>query len=330
MSHHATSHPLLFACTQRLLAGAGLVLVTSALVFAATELLPGDAADVILSRSAGAGGGTPEQVVALRAELGLDRPWPQRYLDWLAALVQGDLGRSLVSGRPVADIVGTRLGNTLVLAGLATALLVPIAIGLGVWAGLRQGRPGDQVSSAAAIGLQSVPEFVAATLLIAVFSLGLRLLPPVSLVPAGASPLARPEVLVLPVASLLTVMAGQSIRMIRARTGVIVRAEFVRMARLHGIGERRVIWRYVVPNVLGPALQLLAGSIAWLVGGVVVVEQVFAYPGISHELLAAISSRDVPVVQVLAVVMAAFTVAAYTVADLLVLLLVPKLRTGGH
>ncbi|UQA90699.1 ABC transporter permease [Streptomyces halobius] len=328
MTGHA--HPLLTACTRRLLAAAGVTGAATVLVFAGTELLPGDAAEVILARSAGGAGGTPEQIAALRAELGLDRPWAQRYVDWLAGIVDGDLGRSLVSGRPVTDIVAQRLGNTLLLAGLAAVLLVPVAIGLGVWSGLRQGRFADRVTSAVAIGLQSLPEFVAATGLIAVFALGWKLLPPVSLIPDGTSPLARPETLVLPVASLLTVMAGQSIRMVRARTGEVVRAEYVRMARLHGIPERRLVRRYVVPSAVTPALQLLAGSISWLIGGVVVVEQVFAYPGISHELVAAVSSRDVPVVQALATAMAACGILVYTVADLLAIVLVPKLRTGGH
>ncbi|UGY92405.1 ABC transporter permease [Streptomyces gobiensis] len=328
MTCHA--HPLLTACGRRLLAAAGVTGAATVLVFAGTELLPGDAAEVILSRSAGGAGGTPEQIAALRAELGLDRPWALRYVDWLAGTVDGDLGRSLVSGRPVTDIVGQRLGNTLLLAGLAAALLVPVAIGLGVWSGLQQGRFADRVTSAVAIGLQSLPEFVAATGLIAVFALGLRLLPPVSLIPDGTSPLARPETLVLPVASLLTVMAGQSVRMVRARTGEVVRAEYVRMARLHGIPERRLVWRYVIPNAVTPALQLLAGSVSWLIGGVVVVEQVFAYPGISHELVAAVASRDVPVVQALAATMAACGILVYTAADLLAIVLVPKLRTSGH
>ncbi|MBP2331008.1 peptide/nickel transport system permease protein [Kibdelosporangium banguiense] len=298
-------------------------------MFAGTTLLPSDAAEVVLSRSEGAGGGTPEQIAALRTQLGLDRPWPQRYLDWAGGLLHGQLGTSLISGRPVADIIGDRLGNTLILAGIAAVLLVPIAVGLGVWAALRQGRAGDRVTSVTAIGLQALPEFVAATVLIAVFALALRWLPPVSFVAAGTSPLAQPAGLVLPVASLLTVMAGQSIRMVRARAGQVTNAEYVRMARLHGIPERRVVWRYVLPNALAPALQLLASSVAWLVGGVVVVEQVFAYPGISDELVAAIATRDEPVVQALALVMAVVTIAAYTVADLLALVLVPKLRTEG-
>ncbi|WP_189056542.1 ABC transporter permease [Longimycelium tulufanense] len=316
-------------CIRRSLAGIAATCAVSLLVFVGTDLLPGDAADVILTRSASSGGGTPEQLAALRAELGLDVPWPQRYLGWIGGLLQGDLGSSLVSGRSVTDVIGSRLGNTLVLAGTATVLLVPVAVGLGLWSGIRQGRPGDRVVSGVAVAAQALPEFVAATLLIAVFALIAGLLPAVSLVPPGTSPLARPEILVLPVLSLLSVMAGQSIRMVRARTSEVVRADFVRVARLHGIPERRVVWRYVVPNALGPALQLLAGSISWLVGGIVVVEQVFAYPGISHELVQAIISRDVPVVQALAFAMAVCTLAIYTLADLLVVALVPKLRTGG-
>jgi peptide/nickel transport system permease protein len=330
VSHHRPAHPLLEACGRRLAVGAGLVAAASVLVFAGTTLLPGDAADVLLSRTAGAGGGSEEQIAALRAELGLDRPWLQRYLDWAGGLLHGDLGTSLISGRPVGAVIGDRLGNTLLLAGIATTLLLPLAIGLGIWSALRAGGRGDRAVSVSAIGLQALPEFVVATLLIAVFALALRWLPPVSLIDPGSSPLAQQAMLVLPVASLLTVMAGQSIRMVRARAVEVTGADYVRIARLHGIGERRVVWRYVLPNALAPALQLLAGSIGWLVGGVIVVEQMFAYPGISDALLAAIESRDEPVVQALALVMAAATIGAYTLADLLAIALIPKLRTGGH
>lgn len=322
----SSASPLLVAAVRRIASGIALVFAASVLVFAGTTLLPGDAAEVLLSSGQGGAGGSNAQIQALRTELGLDRAWPVRYVDWLTGLLRGDLGTSLLSGRSVTEIIGERLGNTLILTGMAGAALVPIAIGLGIWAALRQGRFADRIISTTSIGLHSLPEFVMATLLIAVFALGLQLVPPVSMFSSGDSPLSQPEMLILPVASLLSVMAAQSIRMVRARATSVVDADFVRAARWHGIPERRVVWRYVLPNALAPALQLLAISFAWMIGGVVVVEQVFGYPGISDEFVAAVGGRDEPVVQALAIVIATSTVVAFTAADLLAMVIVPKLR----
>lgn len=323
-----TRHPLLRYIARRLALGWGILLITSLLVFAGTEVLPGDAATVIASKSAVGGAATPEVVETIRRRLELDRPAPERYLEWLVGMARGDLGESLYSGKPVRAIIGPRLLNTLVLAGLAGGLLVPIAIGLGLWAGTRAGRRADHIVSSAAVVAQSVPEFVTGTFLIVVFAISLGLLPPVSLVPSGTSPLARPQVLVLPVLTLLSVMAGQSIRMVRARTAEVMASDYIRMARLQGIPEGRVVFRHALRNCVAPAVQLLANSISWLVGGVVVVETLFGYPGLSQDLVDGITNRDIPFVQSVAMVFAAFTVALYALADFIVVALIPKLRTA--
>lgn len=320
-------HPLVRYTARRLAGGVAALVAISVLVFAGTELLPGDAATTILSKSASGGTATAEQTEVLRHRLGLDRPAPQRYLEWLGGIVHGDLGESLYSPRPVRAIIGRRLLNTLVLAGVAAALLVPLAIGFGLWAGARAGRPTDRIISSVAVAAQALPEFVTGTLLIVVFALSLRLLPPVSLLPSGASPLRHPDVLVLPVLTLLSVMAGQSIRMVRARMAEVMASAYIRAARLHGIPERRLVVRHALRNAVAPAVQLLANSIAWLIGGVVVVETLYNYPGLSQELIAGITNRDIPFVQSVAMVFAAFTVALYTLADFIVVALIPKLRT---
>ncbi|MDQ7905281.1 ABC transporter substrate-binding protein [Phytohabitans sp. ZYX-F-186] len=295
----------------------------------AMRVLPGDAADVILAKGAGAGTATPAQKAALRAELGLDRPAVEQYLDWMAGVLRGDLGRSSFSGRPVTEIVAARLPNTLVLAAVATAVLVPVAVGFGAWAGARAGRTRDRVVTTVAVTVGSLPEFVTATLLIAAFAFAVPVLPAVSMVAPGAHPLSTPEILVLPVVTLVAVMAPQSIRMVRAQMSEVMATEYVRMARLHGIPERRIVTRHALRNALAPAMPLLAGSVTWLVGGIVVVETVFNYPGISQDLVRAIGQRDLPYVQSVTLLFAAVTVAGYLLADLAVVALVPKLRTAG-
>lgn len=304
------------------------VAAVSVVIFAAMQVLPGDAADVILSKGAGSGGGSAAQRAALRADLGLDRPVVEQYLSWIGGVLHGDLGRSLISGRPVTESLGGHLFNTVILAGVATAVLLPLAIGLGAWAGARAGRTGDRITTAAAVTVGSLPEFVTATLLIGVFAFAVPLLPPVSMVLPGENPLATPDVLVLPVLTLVAVMAPQTIRMVRAQMAEVMASPYVTMARLHGIGERRIIVGHALRNALAPATPLLAGSITWLVGGIVVVETVFNYPGVSRDLVHAISHRDLPYVQSVTLLIAAVTVAGYLLSDLAVVLLVPRLRSA--
>ncbi|WP_054048862.1 ABC transporter permease [Alloactinosynnema sp. L-07] len=311
----------------RLLGAVGVVWAASVVIFAAMRLLPGDAVDVILAKGAGSGGGSAADKAALRAQLGLDRPLVDRYVDWMGSVLQGDLGRSLYSGRPVTEIVGARLPNTLVLAAVAVAVVVPLAIGLGAWAGAKAGRVRDRVVSATSVTVGSLPEFVTATLLISLFAYTWPILPAASMVRPGDSPLSTPDILVLPVITLVAVMAPQTIRMVRAQLAEAMASDYVRMARLHGIPERRIVLRHALRNALAPAMPLLAGSITWLIGGIVVVETVFAYPGISQDLVHAIGQRDLPYVQSVTLLFATVTVVGYLLADLAVVALVPKLAT---
>lgn len=307
------------------------VIAASALIFGAMELLPGDAVDVIAAKHAAGGSMTPELRVELRAELGLDRPLVERYTEWIGGVLHGDLGRSLFSGRPITEIIGARLGNTVVLAATAAVLLLVLAIGFGMWAGTRAGRATDRVITTASVTLGALPEFVIATLLIQLFAFTWPVLPPVSMVAPGHNPLHTPEVLLLPVLALVAVMAPQTIRMVRAQMAEVMASPYIQAARLHGIGEWRIITRHALRNALAPALPLLAGSIAWLIGGVVVVETVFNYPGISRDLVHGIATRDLPYIQSVTLVMAVFTVAVHLLADLGVLAAVPQLRaTAGR
>ncbi|WP_040793713.1 ABC transporter permease [Nocardia paucivorans] len=311
---------------RRIGAAIGVLFAVALIVFGLFETLDSDAAVVVLSRQ-GAGDPTPEQLTALRAELGLDRPAPVRFAEWIVDFLHGDLGHSLLSGRPVGDILLDRLANSVALALVTTAVLIPLAIGLGLWAGARPGSRTDRMVSVVALSIESMPSFIVGVLLVAVVSLSLRLLPAVSLVPTGTSVWSRPQVLILPVTCLLLGLLPHPVRMVRARTAEVVAAEYIRTARLNGVGGLRLFLRHIAPNAVSASIHPLAGSVVGLVGGIAVVEALFVYPGLSQELLNAIASRDYPFVQSTAVLLAAFGIGAYLVADLLALLVDPRART---
>lgn len=308
------------------MAGALLVVViVAAAVFWLFELLPGDAATILLSRQ-GAGQPDPRQLEMLRAELGLDRPALERFAEWAAGLAGGDLGVSLLSQRPVSEIIAPLLGNSMVLAAVTVAILIPLSVTLGLAAGARPGTRLDKVVSSVALSAESVPPFVIGVLCISWLALGLGWFPAVSLVPRGTSPLERPEILVLPVLCLLCGLAPHPIRVARAQMGEVMSSDYITAARINGIPERRLVLRHAAPNALSAALHPLAGAVVGLVGGIAIVEVLFAYPGLAHELLRAISGRDLPFVQSAAVLLAAFGVFAYLIADIVAMLLTPSGR----
>ncbi|MFD7660137.1 ABC transporter permease [Actinosynnema sp. NPDC059797] len=303
----------------RLVAGLGVLLAVSAIVFTATELAPGDAATAALGPDS-----DPASVVAMRSELGLDRPAVVRYLDWLWGAVGGDFGVSYVSHRPVSDVIAERVGNTALLGGLAVVLLVPLAIGLGVWSALRAGRAADRIVSGATLGLVSVPEFVIGTVLVVVFAVQLGVLPAVSFVPPGQQPLDSPEILVLPVVTLLAVCLAHNVRLVRAGVREVSAGDAAENARLNGVPEHRVVLRYVLPSALPPALPVFCRYAGFLLGGALIAETMFGYPGLASALVTASAGRDVPVVQAVALVAAAVTVLLNLLGDVLAVLLDPK------
>jgi peptide/nickel transport system permease protein len=313
---------------RRIAAGVLTLLVVSLLVFVGTEILPGDAAGAVLGRNA-----APEQLAELRAQMGLDRSAAERYLDWVGGLLTGDLGNSAAgfaegSRRPIWGEISAEVGNSLILALLAALIMIPVALLLGVAAAIRAGRATDHTISATSLAIVSLPEFIIGSLLILVFFSWLDVLPPVSLIPPGESPLSYPEELVLPIATLLGASLAASIRMVRAGMIEVLSTEYVQMARLAGFRERTVIRRYALRNALAPSVQVFAQNIQYLVGGIIVVEYLFTYPGIGRELVEAVAIRDVREVQSVAVLIAAVYIALNIVADVLVVLLVPRLRTA--
>lgn len=274
------------------------------LVFAATAVLPGDAAGALAGPEA-----TAEERARIQADLGLDRPPVERYLDWAGGMLRGDLGTAWVGGRPVTELLADRVPASLLLAGLALLVLVPVGLAAGLWIGLRRR------SSVALLVAVAVPEFLTAALLAAVFGAWLGWLPQVSLVPLGGSALAAPEVLVLPVACLALAGAAMTARVLRGAVTQVSGAPYVEAARLNGVRGVRLALRHVLPAAAGPAVQVIATAVGGLVGGAVVVETVFAYPGVGQELAQAVARRDVPVVQGLAVVLAAVALLALLAGD---------------
>lgn len=321
-------HPLLRFVAMRVLAGLATLLVISALVFLGTEVLPGDAASAVLGKTA-----TPEQLAELRTQMGLDRSAPERYLDWLGGLATGDLGNSAAgyaegSVRPIWGEISGAVVNSLLLALITASIMVPLALALGVWAGVRAGRPADHAISLSSLAVVSLPEFIIGSLLILLFFSWLGVLSPLSLIPPGESPLSYPKELALPVLTLLGASLASSIRMVRAGVVEALQADYVQMARLSGFRERTVIRRYALRNALAPGVQVIAQNLQYLVGGIIVIEYLFAYPGLGKELVDAVAIRDVREVQSVAVLIAAVYIAINIVADVLVVLLVPRLKTA--
>ncbi|PKW14317.1 ABC transporter permease [Saccharopolyspora spinosa] len=301
----------------RLATGAGLVLLLSVLVHVGVDLLPGDAATARLGPNA-----TPERVEELRHRLGLDQPVLARYLDWLGGVLRGDLGLS-VTGKPVTEMLSDRVGNSVILTAVTLALLVPLSLGLGVFAATWRGRP----VSVGALLLVSVPEFAVAGALALAFAVTLRWLPAVSLIPLGDSPLSHPEALVLPVLALLGVGLSYAVRTIRSAAVTAFGSPYVEFLRLNGISSRSVLRAAVLPAVLPVALQVWLVTGVGLVGGGVLVEKVFGYPGIGELLVASVQTGDLPVVQALVLALGSAMLVALAVADLAVVLLTPRLRT---
>jgi peptide/nickel transport system permease protein len=267
----------------------------------------------------------------LTQRMQLDRPATTRYFDWLGGFVHGDLGTSAVSlaqgqHESVWSQIAGPLRNSAILAAIAAVFMIPLSIGLGVIGPIFPGKPIDHAISIGSLAAIALPEFVTGSLLIGIFFVWLDWLPPVALVPPGGSPLDDPSELVLPVLTLLFASLAAGVRMVRAGMGEVLQTEYVQTARLNGVAERRVLWRYALRNALAPSVQVLAQNLQWLIGGIIITESVFAYPGIGTQLVNAVQNRDITVVQSVAMLIAVIYVVLNLFADLIVMLLVPKLR----
>jgi peptide/nickel transport system permease protein len=300
--------------------------LVSLVVFAAVLALPGDAATAILGKEA-----TPDRVAALRDQLHLNDSVISQYFQWLGGLLTGDLGTSAATQQPVSDLLSARVGNSVFLVLVASLVALPLSLLIGVWTAMRRDRVADHVTSTATLVLAALPEFVIGIALILLFATSVfHVLPAVSLLPPGTHAWEDPEVVVLPAATLVLAVTPYISRIMRGSMVEVLESEYVTMARLKGLPERTVIWRHAVPNAIVPAIQVTALQLAWMAGGVVVVEFVFQYPGIGAALVDAVALRDMPVVQTVTMLAAGIYVGLNLFADIATILVTPKLRTAGR
>jgi peptide/nickel transport system permease protein len=290
-------------------------------VFVVSELLPGDVAVFILGQQA-----TPENLAVLRTQLGLNQPAPLRYLTWLSGFVRGDWGRSLALQIPIADLVLSRAANSLVLAGLALIVTVPISVGLGLVAALRHGRAVDRAISLIGLSGLALPEFVSGVLLIVLFSLTLHIAPAAAQIPTGASPLSVLPALVLPALTLAVTLFAYISRMTRASAIDVLASDYVRTAVLKGLPMSTVIVRHVLRNALLPTVTVIGAQIGWLVGGLVVVEHLFGYPGLGDLLLFAALNKDIPLLEACVMIVASVYMLSNLAAEVLFGVLNPRIR----
>jgi peptide/nickel transport system permease protein len=310
---------------RRVLLGLLTLFLVSLVVFAATQALPSDPARAILGRTA-----TPESLKALREQLHLNHSVVSQYTHWFGGMLTGDLGNSLAArGEPVTTVLGKRLENSAVLVLLAAVISIPLSILLGVISARRRDGPLDHAMSLVLLALAALPEFVVGIALVLLFATRVfHVLPAVSLIPPDSSPWRNPKELILPTATLVLAVSPYVARIMRASMVEVLESDFVEMARLKGLPDRHVLWRHAVPNAIAPAIQVIALNLAYLAGGIVVVEYVFAYPGIGSALVDAVANRDLPIVQALAVLIAAVYVGCNLLADIATILVSPRLRTS--
>lgn len=299
------------------------LLLVSVLVFLLTSVIPGDVARRVVGREA-----PPEAVAAVREDLGLDRPLVEQYGSWLSAFATGDWGESYTRGEPVGPLVRDRLGRSLLLAGLAFAVLVPVAVGLGLVAGMRPGGRLDRVISVGGMVGTSTPLFVVGVVLLVVFAVQLRWLPAKADAPPGADLVEQVRRLLLPVVTLVVVSTGYVARMVRASTVATVESHHVRAATLLGLPARQVVTRHVLRNALVPPLASLGVQLRWMLSGLVTVELLFSYPGLGALVLESAKAKDVPALQATPLVLGLVVLATFVATDLLYAALDPRIRFG--
>lgn len=305
----------------RVAAAAATLLAVSVVIFIGVNMLPGNAATEALGLSVA-------NKAAVRAEehaFGLDRPLSARYLTWLGDFVHGNLGKSLPSGGSVGSLLSDRLRNTAVLALGTLIFLVPLATLLGVISALRRDGVFDHSIAVSTLALISTPEFVIGTVVAAVFALGLGLFPPVSLIQANVSIFAQLKYVALPMITLVLAVVAQATRLIRATTSDVLRSEYVQSAILRGTPRGILLRRHVLPNAFGPVLQIIALTLGYFFGGVVVTEVVFSYPGIGTALTTAVAARDLATVEAIGMITASVYVLGNLFADVTVILMNPQL-----
>jgi peptide/nickel transport system permease protein len=305
----------------RVVLGLLTLLAVSILIFAATEILPGDVASAVLGQ-----GATPETLAVFRHELGLDRPAYVRYLEWLFNALHGDLGVALTNKRDILTTLAPKFDNTMFLAGYAAIIAVPLAVGLGIIAAINEGKWIDKVANIVSLAAISVPEFFIAYVLILFMAVKTHWFPSLSTVFSDMSVTERLYVVALPAVTLTMLVTAHMLRMTRSSVLSIMSQPYIEMAFLKGLSRSRVVFVHALPNAAAPIITVIALNLAYLIVGVVVIETVFVYPGVGQYMVDGVTKRDLPVVQACGLVFAGAFVILNTVADVLGILVNPRLR----
>jgi peptide/nickel transport system permease protein len=309
---------------RRLLLMIPTLILASMLIFALAEVLPGDVGRSILGQYA-----SEEAVAALNKELGADKPLIVRYATWAGNFVTGDWGESPVLKVPVRPTVMDALWNSLILAGFALVLIVPTSIALGVFSGLRRDSFLDRSITVSTLSMTVIPEFVSGVVLLYVFAVWLKWLPITAMPPDGAPFYERFYYLILPAIPLMFLELGYIARMARVGTVQVLNMPYIRTAVLKGVPQRRVVFGHVLRNAMVPTVTVIGSQVGWLIGGLVVVETLFVYPGIGRIMVDAAQTHDVPMLEAAVLMVAIIYMVSNLIADIVVALLNPRIRKGG-
>lgn len=297
--------------------------IVSIIIFALLEVLPGDVASKILGRDA-----TPEALALLRAKLHLNEPAVIRYFTWLGGVLRGDFGKAVTSSRPISEILAPRLFNSALLSLYAFLIYIPLSLIPALIQASRRDREVDHVISVINLVFLSIPDFLLGTCLLVLFCVAIPILPAVSLVDQSSSAMHYLRAMTLPAITLAIAMAIAAVRMLRDNLIEVLDLEYVRMAELKGLPSRAVLLRHALPNALVPTLNVTAINLGYLIGGVVIVEKVFSFPGFGGLLVDLLQYRDIPLIEATVIIAAAVYVGANLLADLGTILLNPRLRSG--
>ncbi|CAK6491608.1 Glutathione transport system permease protein GsiC [Pantoea sp. Nvir] len=314
---------MMFLIARRTGAGILTLLIVSAVVFFITSLLPGDAAQMILGQNA-----TPETVAALRAQLGLDQPLLLRYFSWLGGMLQGDFGTSFASHLPVMQLVAQRIPATFELAAITTLICVPLALLTGITAAMTRGSLLDRLLVVTTMATVAVPEFLVATVAVLIFAVKLHWVSAMSFGSPNMDLVSYLKAYALPVLTLCCVLVAQMARMSRAAIIDQLDSPYLEMALLKGVSPLRAVLRHALPNAVGPIANAISLSLAYLFGGVIIIETIFSYPGLASQLVDAVSNRDLPVVQFCVMLFAGCYLVLLLLADVLTIAFNPKWRSA--
>lgn len=320
-SHSSGAKAALTLIAKRFASSLLTLLLVSVTIFIIAQLLPGDAAQEALGQSA-----TPQQVAALRHEMGLDRPAYVRYASWLTGMVSGDPGQSLVANMPVSEVIADRLPNSLLLAALTALVAVPLALAIGIGSAMNRGGRLDRALNVTTLSMVAVPEFLVATIAVLIFSVKLRWLPSIAMASQEMGWGDYLRGVAMPILTLSVIVIAQMARMTRAAVIDQMDRPYVEMAVLKGVAPVQVVLKHIMPNAIAPIVNAMALSLSYLLGGAVIVETIFNYPGLASLMVNAVTSRDMPLLQACAMIFCAAYLLLMLIADVTAILANPRLR----